>query len=365
MDDAPARVTSSSKAPMFASAWIFVAVHALVVAISDTWDFVTWFSDAFYYWVICVFWYLFFGILVGRSYTIGLKRYGKTLGLKTLASYTRTRTGRTGIYGRPSFTSYINDESDDVLLTRQLLATTTKRILTYSVEIADLVPVTVLVQLLRCSEGAMKSYCKKKDDRIKLAESIVHHGMALLGDKFNCVGASDTELAQELDDEELDMFKLLTAELSVTYTWGVLSEYILSKTTKYLQRKALETAHISVGLYLSSSNPLRKVAFLLRTIFVLHAAGKEGLVKEDHIDHLKSLITDVEGEFGDDTLIMQPLLNLLEELKAKKEGGDPRYAMKAAKASFEIILTWVSMNLAAKEDEKEEESGTNEMAVGA
>lgn len=140
-----------------------------------------------------------------------------------------------------------------------------------------------------------------------------------------------------MDDEEMDIFKLLIAEQSVGYTWQVLSDHILAKTTAYLQKKALERAHISVGLYLSSPNPLRKVAFLLLTIFVLHAAATEGLVTEDHTTHLKSLICDVEAEFGDDTLVMQPLLNLLEEVEVKKD-GDQRYARKTARASFDLGL---------------------------
>ena len=128
MDDALTPVIPSTKAPiLFASAWIFSGVDSLVVAITGTWAFATWSVDAFHSYVICLFWFVFLAVIVVRSCMMGLKQYGRKLGLKTLESYTKTTTARTGIYGRPPLTSYLDDESDDVLLARHLLDTKTKR----------------------------------------------------------------------------------------------------------------------------------------------------------------------------------------------------------------------------------------------
>jgi hypothetical protein len=129
----------------------------------------------------------------------------------------------------------------------------------------------------------------------------------------------------QMDPESLSSLRILTSpstvlRLTETVAWNLVlsvSEDLILPSIHQSVERAKETLTGAILAFMSLSRPWKKVALVLRAIFILNSVIESKGIHPYHLKHLKGLMRDVHAEFPDhkDMEPIVPLLSILVQIE--------------------------------------------------
>lgn len=171
-------------------------------------------------------------------------------------------------------------------------------------------PVESLTNLIRQNDRmSLQKIAHNRDDtsRLEVVESLVLRTGAIVSQMYTLgAGHSMEEFENRMTQQCFRIFKTLTSRKAVLFTFQVLADYLILDVTNHsdeTHQRAIRIAWDALQYYMTMDEPLRRWAFLLRAIPIMHVVAKEDCITQDSLTYLQHLVVDTHYTYPDNNLI--------------------------------------------------------------
>ena len=152
-----------------------------------------------------------------------------------------------------------------------------------------------------------KVHNRHETNRLEVVESLVLRTGAIVSQMYTLgAGHSMVEFENRMTQRCFHIFNTLTSKKTVLFTFQVLADYLILDVTNSsdeTHQRVIRIAWDALQYYMTMDEPLRRMAFLLRAIPIMHVVAKEDSISQDPLTYLQHLVVDLHYAYADVTLI--------------------------------------------------------------
>lgn len=221
-----------------------------------------------------------------------------------------------------------------------------------------LLQIVFLSTILELSNHSFSVVASSSGICLKIAEATVLHTTKILlpFDVMDMSGNLYDRVRPQMDPASLSSLRILTSpstvfRLTETFAWNLVlrvSEDLFLPSIQRSVERAKETLTGAILAFMSLSRPLKKVALVLRALFILNSTIESKGIHPYHLKQLKGLMRDIHA-FPDhkDMEPIEPLLAILVQIEGLLAQNNQRpvtaktIVLATAKEGAPTIVSWV------------------------